>query len=532
MATTDMVTGRIYTPNNTISPLSYYQLLDMKNIGVTSIRVDFEDASGIWKDRVQAYKNILQWCSALGIKVLGLINTDSLLDPTYKPTNTANKVDFENNYLPKFLAAFDWHEQTYGGYASLEGWEIYNEPDVPQYGWYRNGSFMADEYALTLVRLWELKRPGLNRNRKIVMGAMSQADSQRWLEVYKTNTMYYFRNANSGNIPADAVAIHCYGTIWDPQDRKFSPQEGGGDFETQLRRFFGFRDRTSNELVPFNKDVYATELGIDTKQASEQAQALRMKYFYDTLNKFPRIKKGFWYVYRDDEISKKDDTSEKREYGIRYTPQKNAGIKPAWNTFRNLNGKAGVGQTSLWSGSPADVKFLKFLTAFNRNDTAENLMGTPSDNGGGVFVHAWGNAQVQDFAGGRYGTGKAMITLVNGQDVAGAIHGRFYDVWMSKGGGPVVGFPFDNGGGIDRHSWDAGDAKGMVQDIRDATGKKSMIQFETSSGSTGQVHWISGPIYEKYMAGGGVGVYGYARSERYLEGTKYRQKFAKVTISE
>jgi hypothetical protein len=75
MATTDMVTGRIYTPNVTISPLSYRQLLDMKNIGVTSIRIDFEDASGLWKDRVQAYKNILQWCSDLGIKVLGLINT-------------------------------------------------------------------------------------------------------------------------------------------------------------------------------------------------------------------------------------------------------------------------------------------------------------------------------------------------------------------------------------------------------------------------------------------------------------------------
>ena len=523
MATTDMVTGRIYTPNDTISPLSYRQLLDMKNIGVTSIRIDFEDASGIRTDRVQAYKNILQWCSGLGIKVLGLINTDALLDPKYRPENTANKADFEANYLPKFLAAFDWHEQTYGGYASLEGWEIYNEPDVPQYGWYRSGSFMADEYALTLVRLWELKRPGLNRNRKIVMGAMSQADSQRWLEMYNTNTMYYFRNANSGNIPADAVAIHGYGQKWDPQDPNYSPQ-GGGNFEDQLRRFFGFRDRTKNELVPFNKDVYVTELGVDTKQTTEQNQASRMKYFYDTLNKFPRIKKGFWYVYRDDE---QGNASEKREYGIRYVPQKNAGIKPAWNTFRNLNGKAGVGQTSLWSASDSI-----FLAAFNRNDTAENLMGYPSDNGGGAFVHAWGNARVQDFAGGRYGTGKAMIALVNGQNVAGAIHGRFYDVWMSKGGGPVVGFPFDNGGGVDRHSWDSGDAKGMVQDIRDAAGKKSIIQFETSPGSTGQVHWVSGSIYEKYMAGGGVGAYGYARSERYLEGTKYRQKFAKGTISE
>ena len=345
MATTDMVTGRIYTPNDTISPLSYRQLLDMKNIGVTSIRIDFEDASGIRTDRVQAYKNILQWCSGLGIKVLGLINTDALLDPKYRPENTANKADFEANYLPKFLAAFDWHEQTYGGYASLEGWEIYNEPDVPQYGWYRSGSFMADEYALTLVRLWELKRPGLNRNRKIVMGAMSQADSQRWLEMYNTNTMYYFRNANSGNIPADAVAIHGYGQKWDPQDPNYSPQ-GGGNFEDQLRRFFGFRDRTKNELVPFNKDVYVTELGVDTKQTTEQNQASRMKYFYDTLNKFPRIKKGFWYVYRDDE---QGNASEKREYGIRYVPQKNAGIKPAWNTFRNLNGKAGVGQTSMVS---------------------------------------------------------------------------------------------------------------------------------------------------------------------------------------
>ncbi len=249
-----------------------------------------------------------------------------------------------------------------------------------------------------------------------------------------------------------------------------------------------------------------------------------MKYFYDTLNKFPRIKKGFWYVYRDDE---KNGALGAAAYGIRYIPQKNAGIKPAWNTFRNLNGKAGVGQTSLWSAADSI-----FLAAFNRNETAENLMGSPCDNGGGVFVHAWGNARVQDFAGGQYGTGKAMITLVNGQNVAGAIHGRFYDVWMSKGGGPVVGFPFDNGGGLDRHSWDSGDAKGMVQDIRDATGKKSMIQFETSPGSTGQVHWISGSIYEKYMAGGGVGAYGYARSERYLEGTKYRQNFAKGTIFE
>lgn len=524
-----MVTGRKYVATDSATPLTKRQLQDMKNMGANTIRIEFEDAQGAWGDRVQAYKNILQWATELNMKVIGLLAQSATRNPGFNPGHTRDKADFETNYLPLYLDAVRWHESTYGSYTSLEGWEIFNEPDVPNHGWYRNGQFMADEFALTNVRVWEWVKPQLNPSRKVIMGAMSHTDSRRWLEVYNTDTMHWFRNANNGDIPADILAMHGYGQRPDPRVTDYSVY--GGNFERQLTRFFNeYRDRANRPLVPAHKSIYVTELGIDSKQANLDVVAAGMRFYYETMNKYPQIKKGFWYCYRDDETTPGFDLGG-QAYGIRYiAKQNNGGIKgQVYNMMRNLVGRAGVGQKSIFGTTDQ-----KFVTAFNRQDTSENRLGYP-----GLFnpyVHLWEDGvYVQDFEGGAYGTGKSMITLRPGDQYAGVIYGGFYDWWMANGAGPQLGYPFDNGGGPDQHRWDYGTTyQGWVQDLIKANGQKAMIQFEITPGAPNSrtIRYVSGNIYNKYMTGGGVSKYGYARSDRYWDGSRWKQDFAGGTIYE
>ncbi|MGI8806566.1 MAG: hypothetical protein ACR2KK_01685 [Acidimicrobiales bacterium] len=528
-----MVTGRKYTAGDSATPLTQRQLQDMKNMGVATVRVEFEDVQGARTDRVQAYHNILQWSSSLNLKVIGVLGQWSTPNPNFAPSQTSSKADFENRYLPMYLDAVRWHERTYGAHASLEGWEIFNEPDVPQYGWFRGDTFMKDEIAVTNVRVWEwIKARGeLAAQRKVIMTAMSHTDSHRWMEMFNTDTMYWFRQNNGGDIPADVVAMHGYGRGWDPRSATYSVYGpiGGypGNFEGQLVRFFGYRDRGGREIVPANKTVYVTEFGVDSKQTSLASVASSIKFYLDTMSKFPRITKAFLYNYRDDETPP-DFTAGPTAYGVRrISKDQNGGIKAEpYNMLRNLTGQAGVGQTAGFS-APVPA----FATAFNRVDGSQNLLGAPADNGGGPYVHSWGNGVVQDFKGALYSaTGRAMITRETGVAEAAVVYGRFYDTWMNNNGAPGVGYPFNNGGGVDRHPWDSAKGTGFVQDLRKDGRHNAMLTFETSPGRVDAVFIITQPILGKYMALGGVSAYGYPRSAAYWNGATWCQNFGGGTI--
>jgi len=524
-ATTGIVTGRIYTAGDSIAPLTYRQLQDLKNIGVSTIRIEFEDRDGQLTDRVAAYKNVIKWSGQLGIKVIGVLSWNAMGDQSVHPANTTSVADFDSRFVPRFLNTFDWHDNTYknvdGTGYGIEGWEIWNEPDVFVFN--KNNydlQYMGEEFALLCVRVYETRKPAIG-TRKIIIGGISRMDDDIVLKAtFDSTPIRNFQAANGqGKLPGDYLGIHGYGSTQRPDQTGYAYQ--GGTFRNQIDFFLGLKDAAGYNLIPTTVPIMMTEIGNGTKSPmTEAAQATAMNYVFNTLKSYPQFERVLWYDYRDDEIKTATDPRGNEWYGIRFVPQAaygNGGVKLSYNTFANFNGKPGIAQTAL--GSSANTAILQ---AFNRNDTANNNVGRPFDNGGGLYVHTWGNGVVQDFTGGALEGGNGSIGLLSGQTQAGYVYGGFQTKWMNTGGAGAMGYPFNNGGSADRHAWNTTGANGMVQDFTGGTNGQGQIQQET--GYSG-VYYIYGPIFTKYMNSGNIATLGYATSDRYTSGSEIRQDF-------
>jgi hypothetical protein len=555
-----IVTGRNYVPGTTRSPLTKRQLQDMRNMGATTIRLEFEDelnGNGTGRtEHINAYRNVLQWAGEVGLKVIGVLSWSSLNPATrVSPGQTASKEDFDARFVPRFLDSYDWHEQTYGSYGSLEGYEIWNEPDVTTNQFYRNGRFMGDEVALLHVRLMEAKvLPKPAPRRQIIFSAIVRADELNGLgEILNTDTIRWYRAAHNDQLPCDIFAIHTYGSNQDPASPQYTYDQcagcppGTGGFEHSLDLMLAAKTRwnANSPLIPTDR-IYLTEVGFDANKAGgEQKQAAAVRYAFEKLlhTRFARIKKAFHYNFRDDEVNGQPGEG---ALGVRKLPRLVNGrveggeIKLAWNALRNLNNRAGVGQQSLWT--PHQYRD-HILAAFNRFDTPENLTGYPDlcsrrdlDPSTSAFVHQWGAAFVQFFNGGAFGSGQSVITYVPGEGSAAVIAAGMFDYWLAKGGGPAVGFPCENGGGWDAHLWEAGPYTAKVQDLRKTqNGEKAIMMRELAPVNSPSIYLVFGDIYTQYMAPGrGLGFYGPARGEAVTGANgKRSQTFANgMTITE
>jgi hypothetical protein len=521
-ATTGIVTGRIYTSGDSTAPLNFRQLQDLKNIGVNTIRVEFEDRDGQDPARVTAYKNVIKWSGQLGIKVIGVLTFASMGDQSLPPGSTASVSDFDSRFVPKFLSTFDWHNNTYGNVDStgygVEGWEIWNEPDV--YLFKRGTAFMGEEFALLNVRVYETRKPSIG-TRKIFMGGPSRMDDDNLLRaIYDSTPIRNFQGVNGqGKLPGDYMAIHGYGSTQTPATNGYSWQ--GGTFKSQIDFMFSLKDALGYDLIPKTVPIVMTEVGYGTKSPmTEASQASGLNYVLNTLKLYPQFDRVLWYDYRDDEVVGAADPRGGEWFGLRNVPQSaygNGGVKASYNTYANFNGKPGIAQTALGSGTNSLI-----LAAFNRNDTANNNVGHPFDNGGGSYVHVWGNGNVQDFSDGAFEGGKGSIGYLNGEATAGYVYGNFWSKWLNNGGAGSIGYPFHSGVSADRHAWNTTGATGMVQDFKGGSNGQGQIQQESGSAN---VFYISGAIFTKYLNSGSIGTLGYATSDAYASGTQTRQDF-------
>jgi hypothetical protein len=516
---TGIVTGRIYTSANTTAPLSFRQLQDMRNIGATTIRMEFEDRDGLDTARTAAYKNIVKWAGQLGLKVIGVLTVNSMADQSLRPGQTLSVADFDSRFVPRYLTSFDWHNNTYGnvdgsGYG-VEGWEIFNEPDV--YEFKRNGVYMGEEFALLCVRVYESRKP-LIGTRKIIIGGISRMDDINVLRAtFDSTPIRNYQGVNGqGRLPGDYLGIHGYGSSQRPDFTNY--KYGGGTLRDQIIYFFSLKDALGYDLIPKTVPLIMTEIGNGSKVQSETDQATALSYVMNTVNAFPQFERVLWYDYRDDEIPGQTDPRGYEWYGIRYVPQAsygNGGVKLAYNALANASGKPGIGQTASGTAPNAAIR-----AAFNRNDTANNNVGWPFNNGGGVWVHTWGSGVVQDFTGGTGGNGS--IGLLNGRTEAGYVYGAFQTKWVNTGGAGAVGYPFNAGGGADRHAWNTTGANGVVQDFTGGTNGQGQLQQETGQSA---VYYIYGAVWTKYSSSGNIATLGYATSDLYYNGTQYRQDF-------
>ncbi|MBI2389696.1 MAG: serine hydrolase [Deltaproteobacteria bacterium] len=97
----------------------------------------------------------------------------------------------------------------------------------------------------------------------------------------------------------------------------------------------------------------------------------------------------------------------------------------------------------------------RIQAAFDRHGGAAKV-GEPFDNGGGIWVHAWGAGQVQDFEGGTLGP----LTLAEADATADwsksayAVRGPIRAAWIALGGAPDLGFPKE-----DQHAGPGGEVQ-------------------------------------------------------------------------
>lgn len=545
-----IVTGRIYTGSDTIAPFTKRQLQDMGNLGANTIRIEFEDGltgNGTGNTaRIAAYRSILQWADELGIKVIGVLGLNAMPETgRISPNETRDKADFDARFVPQYLRTYDLHEQTYGGYRSLEGYEIWNEPDVDYNRFRRGGVMMGDEIALLHVRLMESRVLGKPEpRRKILFSPLSRADEGNGLRaILDTETIRWYRAAHGDQLPCDIFAIHGYGSNENPASPQYAYDQcvncpGVGGFEHTLDLMLDLRTRWDNNarLIP-TAQIYLTEVGYNTRLVDDQQQAAGMRHVFETLRhpRFSRIAKAFWYDYRDDEV---EGTPGEKACGLRRNPRRVNGqvvggeIKRSWNAFRSLNNRAGVGQQAAFSPHPHQDRFFE---AFNRFDTPENLAGQPDacprrdiDTVRTGFVHAWGGAFVQFFSRGWYTRGDSAITYVAGDASAAVITAAMFDSWIARGGGPAIGFPFNNGGGCDTHDWQAGPYLARATDLKKPqTGEKSVLLRELAPVVNPNVFHVFGDIYRQFMDGGGLSRFGPARGEAVMGANNKRsQTFA------
>jgi hypothetical protein len=576
MASVGVVTGRFYTADDSIAPLSQRQLQSLRNLGVTSIRIEFEDKQGARVNYVNAYKGVIKAAGALGISVIGVLSMNSVAEGK-RPADTDNLADFDVSYAKAmFFPSFEWHDATYknvdGSGFGVEAWEIWNEPDVYDFTRRSTGRFMGEEFALLCVRVFEEFKDRVG-GRKIILGGISRMDDDGVLRaVFDSTPMRNFKAVNNGQLPCHKLAIHGYGNTQWPSRHGYAYL--GGTFDDQIGHFLRLTGSSGGPtLIPAGQRIYLTEIGTGPKhravknaagdwepvwneveyirQASVAAEA---RWVFDRLAANPQFERAYWYNFRDDEDTSRSDPRGPQWYGIRAVPQSacgNFGIKLVHNALANVSGKPGVGQRQRWQilragdenwtegviPTPSCAPLTgadKILEAFNRNDGPQNLLGFPADRGlgGGPWVHQWNNSWLQDFRGALYSAGSdAMIVAENNASTAAVVYGRFWDTWMAHGG-LDIGLPFDNGGGADRHPWfSAGtppESNGWVQDLRiGGTGHNAMLTYETSAGAINEVFIIRQPILGKYFEAGGVGGLGYPRGNQFQEGGHVRQNFKK-----
>ncbi len=87
----------------------------------------------------------------------------------------------------------------------------------------------------------------------------------------------------------------------------------------------------------------------------------------------------------------------------------------------------------------------KIRAAFDAHG-GDTAVGTPRDNGGGIYVHVWGAGRVQDFDGGSLGpsTIASADAAATWADKAYVVRGSIRGTWIALGGAPSIGYPIED----------------------------------------------------------------------------------------
>ena len=225
------------------------------------------------------YDSVIDKYQENNIQVLGLITYSS----SWASSNPGSS-DYEY-YMPDMTAWQDYVSNLAERYAGkVDTWEIWNEPNY-------EGFFKDDlEDYVDLVEASSDSIKTANPNAKIVLGGLSGADSDYLQSVYKEIT-------NKDDF--DIIALHPYRVI----DGNFNYMpEKTWDGLNKLKVDLANVKAVANKNQDSKKPIWLTEMGWTTYSSgiSEARQADYLLRGYAMALSVPRVKKVFWYNFRND----------------------------------------------------------------------------------------------------------------------------------------------------------------------------------------------------------------------------------------
>lgn len=226
-----------------------------------------------------------------------------------------------------------------------------------------------------------------------------------------------------GTYPLDDIGYHLYVA----ERRDVTPDAIEDVYARYLSAIWGVISRYEGTLT--EKGLHVSEYGWKS-DFGEDWQARNLQVGFRLLRDHPHIKSASWFCLQDFPGS---------AYGLYRTGSLTpSNRKQAFAAFQAL---CAEGAPSVQVGYDASGRpYPAIIEAYQRNGGKEQL-GVPFDNGGGVFVHRWGNGAVQDFR--RPDGWASIIMLKDGAGKAFVVHGVIRHRYVySYGGAPgPLGYP-------------------------------------------------------------------------------------------
>jgi hypothetical protein len=404
----DMVTGRIYSEMNG----STFVLDQLYNAWTPYVRIEFEEYGASYTSSA-VYDKILADAQARGIKVLGVLTSNSCQDKTNSPWTEA--------YIAHFYADAKWHMNRY---PSVTDWEIWNEPE--NYGF---GGGHLDGYGLLLKRVFESARYDrahgvIPAATKICSAGVVNQDTNVMHAIYDSGPVNDFRAVNGGDIPCDMFSYHPYGqglANGDPYSTNYS---WGNTFEQSFNQFQNYvtvNYQPSVKLVPSSKPIWFTEFGFDSNVVGLENQRIYLEHMVEVMNKYPIIQQAFWYNIHDDS----------QHFGI-FDSSLNR-KRAFWAYVAHVN-NVGLYTPDGVAGNewPSDEVINEYFAQ------GRSVIGAPykdpSAPSWGIKVHDWSDGKIQNFNGGATGSESGILVSPRHPGYAYWVHSGFWSTYLGLGG--------------------------------------------------------------------------------------------------
>jgi hypothetical protein len=405
----------------------------MAQSGAGWIRINFRlgpypsDTSAFYS----AYDTIINRLRSRGLQVVGLMSNEtwagSQADWDANAWETVGG-DGYNGYIDGFGYAFARMASHWQG--QIRSWEIWNEPNcygsAPGVGC---TYIYPSNFAAMLTHCHSQVHYYNNIDVQVISGGLfghdiggfssGNAGADYLSSTYDVGINHTGKFAwtmgTYGQYPLDAVGQHIY-------------INGGGNVNsTQFGNYLNYVHNvvTTWEGAGSPKKTWVTEFGWQTSAVSETIQSNNLNSAYNTLKGKSYVASGIWFQLDDNPAGG-------MSYGVF---RSDLTKKPSWtkfNTQTTYQGKLSNGTTNT------------AITNYYNSSGGMAANGSPYDNGGSAWVHAWDYGNVQDIDGGSVGRGCIFDT---GHRV---IHG-FWTAYLQGSNHTHLRFPLN-----DEYAWGSG----------------------------------------------------------------------------